>query len=818
MASVDHLKQKTMDIWYANASGEVRTNHVTSTVSISDPDSVQKFRLHASLQKSGQEQVLQLHRGLMLHYQEWNVNEPNRIVFGKEGFYVQNFGINNGPESIMINSASPTYNAPLRADISNFMLSNITNIISKDTLLANGMMAGYINLEQFNPDPKVTSVLGISNFSMMGDTIGNIDINVHSATANAVDANVDITGFGNNINLKGLYYPTAVNGNNFNMALVLNPLNVAAFEGATMHQIKNTSGYLRGNLNVAGTLAAPVLNGELRTDSLSTNIAFLNTQFTMPNEVLKFNGQDITLNRFRILDNAGNPATLDGTIFTKNFADLSLAMRVRANNWQAMNSTPQSSEEFYGQLFITTNATVNGPVMAPRIDGSLDVLKGTSLTVVIPQYEAGIQERDGIVRFVDMSNPDRYVPLTDPIDSVKEWAKLAPGAEINLNVSASEDAEFNLIIDQGTGDFVKVRGKGDLNTSVAPDGTLSVVGTYEIVDGTYNFNYNFIKRLFKIQPGSTIVFSGDPTEADVNVTAVYEANVPPYDLVSRQIDDPSELVYYQQRLPFEVQLKLTGPVMKPDIAFDIVLPEEKNYRVASDVEDVVRARLAQVRQTPSEMNKQVFALIILNRFVTDNIFESGVEGGGLENVARQSVSRFVSEQLNEIAGGLIEGLDLTVDLSTSEDYTTGERRNRTDLSVGASKRLLSDRLTITVGNNFQVEGPKTTNNQRSSVIPGNLTVDYDLSSDRAYKLRFFRRNEDMGVFEGFVVETGGSFIMQKDYNRVSQIFMSRKKRERMREERRKNQEQRRQQRKEEPAVETATSAIIPTKREETDTH
>lgn len=817
VASVDHIKQKTIDVWYANASGRVRTNRVTTTISVADADSVQKFRLHASLTQEEKDQVLQFHRGLMLNYQEWDVQEPNRIVFGEEGFYVQNFGINNGAESIMVNSQSPAYNAPLRADISNFMLSNITNVISKDTLLANGMLAGYVNLERFNPDPEVNSVLGITNFSMMGDTIGNIDINVHSASANAVDANVGITGNGNDIRLNGSYYPAAVNGDNFDMSLVLNPMNVATFEGAAMHQIRNTSGYLRGQLQVNGTLTAPVLRGNLQTDSLSTNVAMLNTQFLMPKETISFNGQEIALNNFQVLDARGNPATLDGSIITKNFADMTLAMRVRARDWQVMNSTARDNEEFYGQLMISANATVNGPAMAPRVDGSLNVLEGTSLTVVVPQYEAGIQERDGIVRFVDMDHPDRYKLFVNQ-DTTPKWTALAPGADINMNISADEAAEFNLIIDQGTGDFVHIRGKADLNTSVSPDGTLGIVGSYEIVDGTYNFNYNFIKRLFRIQPGSTITFSGDPTQAEVNATAIYEANVPPYDLVSRQIDDPSELVYYQQRLPFEVQLKLTGPIMQPVIAFDVVLPEGKNYRIANDVEDVVRARLAQIRQTQSELNKQVFALIILNRFVTDNVFESGVEGGGLENVARQSVSRFISEQLNQVASGLIEGLDLTVDLTTSEDYTTGERRNRTDLTVGASKRLLNDRLTVTVGNNFQVEGPRTNNAGGGSVIPGNITIDYDISSDRAYKLRFFRRNEDMGVFEGFVVETGGSVIMQKDYNRVRQIFMSRKKRERMREERRQRMEERRRQQENQGQYPAEKAAVVLPKREESETH
>jgi hypothetical protein len=332
-----------------------------------------------------------------------------------------------------------------------------------------------------------------------------------------------------------------------------------------------------------------------------------------------------------------------------------------------------------------------------------------------------------------------------------------------------------------------------MNTTVAPDGTVGLVGTYEIVDGSYQLNYNFIKRLFRIEKGSKVVFSGDPTKAELDVTAIYEANVPPYDLVARQVTDPAELSYFKQRLPFQVQMNLTGPMLLPVISFDIVLPEGGTNRVSSDVADVVGARLADLRNNPTELNKQVFALIILNRFVGENPFENGAGGRDAEAIARQSASRFISEQLNQFAGGLVAGLDLTMDLQSSEDYTTGERRNRTDLSIGASKRLLNDRLTISVGNNFQLEGPRTTSSQGTSYIPGNLAVDYELTADRRYRVRFYRQNEEAGAFEGVVVATGASFILQVDYNRFREVVMSKRKKERLREERRRERQERRQQ-------------------------
>lgn len=789
-ASVDHLYQKSIDVWYANVSGQLSANEITSRISIADKDSNERFRVNALLAQNNNEQVLQLQPGLMLNYQTWNVNQPNRVVFSDKGFYVENFAISNGQERIAVNSQSPTFNAPLRADISNFLLSDITQIISKDTLIANGVLGGTINLQRFNPDPMVTSTLGISSFSVLGDTIGNVDINVSSATEKAINASVGITGHGNNISLKGLYYPQPVNGSNFDMTLALNPLNVASFEGVAQHQINNSTGFILGSLHVTGTMSDPNLNGTLKTDNLSTTVSMLNTRFTMPNEPIVVNGKNVTLNDFDIQDSGGNVATLNGNF---NFDKMDLAMRLRANHWLAMNSTARNNKDFYGRLLLSTNMNIRGPVMAPTVDGSLNILDGTSVTATIPTTQATAQEREGVVKFIDVSDPgsqDILPPMTP--DSVRKMASVPAGTNVNLNVTVDDQAEFSVIIDEGSGDFVKIRGEGNLNTTVAPDGTLGLVGTYTILDGSYHLNYNFIQRLFTIQSGSTITFSGDPTMAELNVTAIYEADVPPYDLVSRQIQDPGELVYFKQRLPFQVQMNLTGPMMHPVIGFDIVLPEDQNYRVAGTVTDVVRARLSQLRNNPSDLNKQVFALIILNRFVAEDPFQNGAGSGGVEAIARQSASRFISEQLNKFASGLISGVDLTLDLNTTEDYTTGEKRNRTDLTVGASKRLLNDRLTVDVGTDFQLEGP-TSNTKNTSYIPGNIAVTYDLTADGRYRIRFYRKDEETGVVEGNVVATGASFILQKDYNRFRQVFMSKRKRLRQRQDRKQQRADKRQQ-------------------------
>ncbi|HZH35631.1 MAG TPA: translocation/assembly module TamB domain-containing protein, partial [Flavisolibacter sp.] len=173
------------------------------------------------------------------------------------------------------------------------------------------------------------------------------------------------------------------------------------------------------------------------------------------------------------------------------------------------------------------------------------------------------------------------------------------------------------------------------------------------------------------------------------------------------------------------------------------------------------------------MNKQVFALLLLGRFVGENPFESSGDGFNAGAYARQSVSKLLTEQLNNLTQNLIEGVDLNFDVTSSDDYTTGERRNRTDLNVGLSKQLLNNRLSVSVGSNFELEGPQQTN-QRSSNLAGNVAVSYLLSQDGRYMLRAYRKNEYFGVVDGYIIETGLRFVITLDYDRFADLFRRKK--------------------------------------------
>src|SRR5690606_30967836 len=306
------------------------------------------------------------------------------------------------------------------------------------------------------------------------------------------------------------------------------------------------------------------------------------------------------------------------------------------------------------------------------------------------------------------------------------------GINLSVNIVTDKEAIFTVVIDPGSQDALTIQGEAELNAGMNPAGDISLTGNYTVETGNYSFSFGPVKRVFQFKQGSTLTWSGDPLDARMDITAVYKLKAPTLELVQNQIGSEQPNLY-KQRVPFDVNLHITEQRFQPRLSFDIDLDED-NAMISQDVAGKVNTGLTQLRENESEMNKQVFALIVLGRFMAANPFESLSGGGGAEAIARNSVSSLLSAQLNRLAGDLIQGVELDFNLQSEEDYTTGSGQNRTDLNVGVSKMLFNDRLRVTVGSNFELEGNARPGEQTTN-IAGDISVDYQLSEDGRYLVR-----------------------------------------------------------------------------------
>ena len=413
----------------------------------------------------------------------------------------------------------------------------------------------------------------------------------------------------------------------------------------------------------------------------------------------------------------------------------------------------------------------------PRVNAFVQVNKNTDFTVILPSDDPEVVDRQGVVIFAEKNHPADSAQFKHFLDSLSTNAHLK-GMDLSAIIETDSNAQFTLVIDERNGDALAMRGRAELTYGIDKSGKTSLTGNYELDDGSYNLTLSVLHRQFMIQRGSTITWTGDPKKADVNINAIYTINTPSVDLVEQQLagrttDDVNR---FKQRLPFQVKLTMTGQLLEPKIKFDIALPDEL-LALWPDVD----LKLQQMRTDEAEVNKQVFALLLLGRFVTENPFESAAGGTNANTIARQSASKILSDQLNQLAGSLIKGVDVNFDLNSNEDYTTGALQNQTQLNVNVSKSLFSDRIRVSVGSDFQLE--QTDPGQSASNIAGDANLDYKLSQDGRYMIRVFRKNQYESVVEAQVIESGLSFILTFDYDQFRELFENRKEAKRLKKQR-----------------------------------
>ncbi len=763
--TVDAIENEQFLLPFTELSGTIKDDVVTYRLAIRDRAKKDQYAIAGTLKSVDNATEISLDPdGLLLNYEPWAIAPENVLRFGKSGIFADNFELSREGSSLKLQSASNAPNAPLDVVVSNFKLSTLLNMVRKDKLLAEGILDGKATLRDLTGTMSFTSDLTLSKLEFQGNPVGDLAVKVDNQTANTLRADVSLTGNGNQLNLDGTY---RLSQQAFDLKLDIDRLNIESVQGFTFDNIRDGEGFLSGQMDITGTPAAPKVSGQLKFNDVGLRVTQLNSFFKDINETMTFDAQGIVMDSFTVYDQKDNRLIVDGRVLTQDYRDYTFDLTVNADNFRAINSKQKDNDQFFGDLFLDAQLDVKGTPQSPIVRGNLKVNEDTKFSVALPQSDPSIADREGIVEFVDEDN--QLLKQTEIMKSALDQSDLQ-GMDVTVNIEVVKEAVLSLIVDKGNGDFLELQGEAQLTGGIDPSGKTTLVGKYEFTDGAYEMTFNLIKRRFEIKPGSFLIWNGEPTAANVNLTAIYNVEAPPIDLVGDQLGGVAQSVRntYKQRLPFEAHLKMEGELLKPQISFDIVLPEG-NYAVASEIVQTTEAKLAQLRQEPAELNKQVFALLLLNRFVGENPFSSEAGGTSAGSMARQSVSKILSQQMNNLAADLIKGVELNFDLESTDDYTTGARENRTDLNLGVSKKLLNDRLKVSVGSSFGLEGPQQPNEQANN-IAGDLSADYQLTRDGRYVIRAYRKNEYQMALQGQVVETGVAFILTMDYNKFRELF------------------------------------------------
>lgn len=302
-------------------------------------------------------------------------------------------------------------------------------------------------------------------------------------------------------------------------------------------------------------------------------------------------------------------------------------------------------------------------------------------------------------------------------------------------------------------------------------------GDFTVVTGNYLFTLMNIglNKPFNVQPGGTISWSGNPYEAIIDINATYSGlNTSVYNFISEYLaatsGDVQELA--RNSTPVNLGMKLTGKLLKPDIAFDITFPN-----LDSELRNYAENKMRTVRLDPNELNRQVFGLLVLGQFLPSGYTIQASEVGinTVSEMLSNQLSIYLTEFFSEFLTGsnLVQGIDFDISFNRfsstfdpdnpANSYTNNELRTRL-------KVIVNDRISVQAGGNF---GNQAYTGGTNGLLAGEFVLEYVLSKDRRLKLRMYAGTE-ADIASGRRNRQGVALSYKREFDSFSELLDARK--------------------------------------------
>ncbi len=705
------------------------------------------------------------HENLILNYENWQIHPDNLIVAGQEHLQFSNFIMEHGENMLAISGRDPgehDYDDITDIVIRHLDIHSITGFADDILPLRGGIIDGEMTVRNIYGETSFTADMNISELEWAEYRIETISLHAEDAGPGQITVNAAMEHQETSLYLSGDYFPGE--DPRVVMELVLDNIDMQLIEMFAADEITDVSGIITGKIHVEGSLSSPVITGEMNFTGAGFRVNQLNAVYFLKDEQIIFDRQWVRLDKFTIEDSFGRTAGIDGTINIEDFNNLVFNINFSTDNFQLMDLPARRGEMFYGTIIMDSDLRLRGSHLSPSVTGRLRLREGSTFSFIVPQMAPEAIGGEGVVEFLSPDQEDfhRLVIAREGPDELRSAIEIL---DISLNIELDRETKLSVIIDETAGDYLELQGGGMLTFGIDPGGAITLTGRYEIVEGEYMLSFHEVaRRRFSIREGSNIIFTGDPMEAELDITAIHEVRTSGNELLRSVHGDQPRGERGTRQFPFLVYLNMQGELMSPDISFALDMPPE--HRGAMD--GSLMARINVINEDESELNKQVFALLILGSFIHESPFAAG-GGPGIAATARSSASQILSQQLNRLSDRYVRGVDITFDLESYEVNRADEAVGRTELQVEVSRDFFDERVRVVVGGNIELED-ETHRETRPGDIAGDFMLEYLLTPGGNLLLRGFRTREYGDLIEGELTTTGVSLVFSRSFTRFRDLF------------------------------------------------
>lgn len=501
--------------------------------------------------------------------------------------------------------------------------------------------------------------------------------------------------------------------------------------------VAESTGGGHGGGSITGDWSFPIFNADLFIDDGRTRVPTFNLDIDLTGRVT-VDRQGIHLHNASVSDAGGGTGTISGGFLFNEYRFFSFDLHAELEEFEIINVSRAHARDlpFYGNIRASGSATLFGPLHDAYLR-SPDAVTTPDSRIFIPIVAGGPRADSGFLVF---ANPDGSIPeleerrtLID--DRPSHERPFLDGLQMTLNVEAPPGSTVQLVFDPVIGEAINAVGSGQMQLIIA-EGEFLTFGTFEVNQGGYQFTAGDVfTRHFDLERGGTLIWDGDPIDAQLDLQAVYRTRASLAGLDLGGIDE-------RQRVPFIIGLDIGGRVTSPLVELSLSLDESAGRTIPAS--EALRRRLNE----PDMQAEYATSVLLTNTFLLAPSSGNPGLAGAADELFFTSLSELVSTRINHFLNRALGAENLDVSLGVQQ----GVGQQEFDLTYGIALRLLDERLIIRGEGVYQ----QLENRPASDAFHGEVVIEARVSDNVSVEL-FYRRENDLLLGSGVVGAYTGAY-------------------------------------------------------------
>ncbi|MCL1867950.1 MAG: translocation/assembly module TamB, partial [Paludibacter sp.] len=666
----------------------------------------------------------------------WNVGASSVEWSENKKLIINNFTIKNNEQSLAIDGeASNSADDKINVNLHRLDLEGILNIVGLKGIDFGGMTSGKIEVSNTFSKPIFIANLSVDGATMNQMPIGNAKLfSTYNENANSIvidgifiKQNIDTL-----IVAKGNYF---IKNDSLDLSFNARGVGISFLNQYFQDVVNNVDGQGFGKLRLFGKTKNLGFKGDIFVKEGTATVALLNTTYTF-NDTVYLRPKNLSVKNLRLFDNEKNQAVASGQMqHTGMFQHPVFDFKIQATNLLSLNTQSGNNEYFFGKIYADGTVQIKGNERIANF--TVNAVSKPRSKLYIRMQNTYTATDNGFISFVNHNEKTDSQAVETPKNP--DFQMLT---HVIMQVEVTPDAEVELIVDPKSGDLINAKGAGDLRLDFdSRSSDMKLFGTYTISNGYYLFSIqDIIRKEFEIENGSSIAWSGDMRNANVNIRGIYSLSAYLRDLL-----DANDSENKRATVPVNCVLHLTDNLMSPTITLDLELPQSD-----ATLQQIVK----NVVNTQEMMNREIVSLLLMGRFYKPEYLNSA---NNQANTGNEALS-FAAATLS----GLISRI------SQSSNFSVGFGVNATEQNQEYTATInykINDRIVI--NGNIGYQNDVAYNNSASRFIR-DFDFEYKLTSNG--KLLFRAYNHTVDRLGSPKESQGLGFAYREDFNSVSDMM------------------------------------------------